>query len=68
MEIGESSDAKPLAARICDYCSGEFARPVGRGRPPKYCSEDCSKAMAKERAAGKRESVPVDEAGATTLD
>lgn len=35
--------------RVCDACGGELHHPPGRGRPRRYCDDDCAADARDER-------------------
>jgi hypothetical protein len=40
---------------VCDHCGGEFLRSTGRGRPRRFCCNDCTYAHHKELSEQRRQ-------------
>lgn len=55
--MGTNRTPKPVAT--CVNCGGPMPAPLGRGRPPIYCSGACRKAAFEARRTGKPDAFEV---------
>lgn len=61
--VGGQVNASALyVARICEECGGKFRQQYGRGRPKKYCDQDCADTAKNIRRSPKATRFPSKEA------